>query len=135
MPSKATHISAAQENQVTLDYLCERIDDHLPWVTTVAFYRAVHIVEAVLADDADGHSDSHKARNDVLKSQRKYQHIWRNFRPLYNVSCVARYLGKDPNYKGFSDYMPTAEVKSKVLNHYLSQIEQSAKRILGVSEL
>ena len=50
MPSKEAHLTAAKRNQATIDYLLAG-DEHLPWVVTVAFYKALHLVEAVFAAD------------------------------------------------------------------------------------
>jgi hypothetical protein len=49
MASKAAHVAAAKHNQATIDYLLAGSDEHLPWVVTVAFYKALHIVEAASA--------------------------------------------------------------------------------------
>lgn len=135
MPNKEAHIAAALENQKVIDYLCERADDHPGWVVTVAFYKALHVVEAMFAGDPSGpgHTDSHIIRNNVLKN-RKYSHIWKNYQPLYTASLIARYLRSNenaPTYEVFSAFMPANVVKNMVLGHYLRQVEKSAGNILG----
>jgi hypothetical protein len=58
------------------------------WVATVAFYKAVHLVEKMFR--ARGHnSGSHTRRNNVLK--RQYLPIWREYKTLYSFSRLARY--------------------------------------------
>lgn len=136
MPSKAAHTQAARENQRAIDYLSEKIDEFPQWVTTIAFYKALHIVEAILA--AEGrHCDDHAARNLLLKTTRRFQHIWKHYRPLFNDSLIARYLredGNSPTYDVFATYLSPGEVRAQVLGHRLRQIEQSARTLLGEPE-
>jgi hypothetical protein len=136
MPSKDAHISAAKANQHTIDYLAAN-DEHMPWVVTVAFYKALHIIEAVL--DADPacpikHTDDHKTRNNLLKRTNRYRNLWQNYRPLWEASLIARCLRANeaaPSHDVFSTYMPANKVRSLILGHYLAQIESSAAKILG----
>ncbi len=61
MPTKEAHVAVAKSNQRTIDYLLQT-DDHLGWVVTVAFYKALHIVEAMLHADQSAprkHTDDH----------------------------------------------------------------------------
>ena len=137
MPSKAAHLAAASENQAAIDYLCESLDRFPGWVSTVAFYKALHIVEALFAVDGagvNGHTDDHRERNRVLKTTKRYQRIWMAYRELYQVSLIARYLRGDEqgdNYEVFSRYMPPDMVKAKVLDHWLHQVQKSAASLSG----
>lgn len=137
MPSKEAHLAAAAENQQAIDYLSERLDDFPGWTTTVAFYKALHIVEALFAVDgagAGGHTDDHRERNRILKQTKRYQQIWRYYRELFQASLVARYLREDqsgPTYEVFSRYMPPQRVRQLVLNHWLRQLGMSAARLAG----
>ncbi len=136
MPSKPAHVAAALANQRTIDYL-RKDDEHLPWVVAIAFYKALHLVEALLAGDPQSptrHTDDHKTRNRLLKTTNRYRNIWMAYRPLYEASLIARYLREDanaPTYDVFSSYMPKAVVESRVLGHYLIQIEKSVGNLLG----
>lgn len=136
MPSKQAHLTAAKQNQVTLDYLLKN-DDHLAWAATVAFYKAMHIIEAVFAGDAQSlvaHTDDHKVRNRILKTTNRYRQLWRMYRPLWEASLIARYLRSDdhaPTYEIFSQYMNRDDVEQRVVGHYLAQIEKSAATLLG----
>jgi len=135
MPNKEAHLAAALENQKVIDFLCNKIDDHPGWVVTVAFYKALHVVEAMFAEGPSmpGHTDDHKTRNAILKDKR-FSHIWKNYRPLWTASLIARYLRENtnsPTYDIFSSYMPPAIVKNLVLGHYLKQVEKSAGNLMG----
>lgn len=138
MPSKVAHVQAVVENARTLNYLRERIEDHPQWVVTVAFYKALHIVEALFAADAaasEKHSDDHSARNRILKRTPRYEKIWRHYRPLFNDSLIARYLREDDDPTGqhnvFSLYLPPDKVEATHINHNLRQILKSARNVLN----
>lgn len=59
------------------------------WIAVVAFYEAVHLVEAGFRNAGKPNSHKHRQRNDRLK--RDYPGVWRHFRPLWNLSKLARY--------------------------------------------
>jgi hypothetical protein len=84
----AAHKKAAAANKRTLDYLREKIDDHPQWVVTVAFYTALHVVEAVFAKHGFN-TDDHTLRHQTLKRDRRYQKIWTHYQPLFNDSILA----------------------------------------------
>lgn len=136
MPSKDAHVAAALHNQRVIEYLYERIDDFPDWVVTVAFYKALHVVEAVFAGDAKAssrHFDTHHDRNVELRKNKRYSNIWKGYGPLYQLSLNARYLREDgdgPKYEVFSKYMPPEKVQTTVLDHYLHQIEKTAAKLL-----
>ncbi|HWL09560.1 MAG TPA: hypothetical protein VNQ76_14215 [Planctomicrobium sp.] len=132
MPGINDHSLAASEHYKALNYLTERIDEFPQWTTTVAFYVAVHAVEALFAHDGH-HSDSHEDRNRRLKAENRYKHIWGHYRPLWNDSRIARYM-EDHNGKAypiFSVYLPGSEVRTTHLNHHLHQILQSVRKLTG----
>lgn len=130
MPGKSDHQRAASENQRALRFITSRIEDFPQWVTTIAFYTAVQVVEAILAVDGR-HSDDHKQRNLTLKKEPRFQHIWKHFRPLYNDSLIARYLEADGSeHPLFHQYMRPEEVDRIHLRHNLAQIIASARTLL-----
>jgi hypothetical protein len=76
-----------------LALLLPQLDEFPDWVTTVAFYKALHIVEAVFANDINvRHGTGHEHRERVLKTTTKYRHLYKYYRPLYTASVKARYL-------------------------------------------
>jgi hypothetical protein len=87
MATVAAHTSQASHNQAFLD----TIDRNLfpDWVITAAFYKAVHIVEALLVRKGTP-SGNHTNRNAILK--RQFTTVWHDYHPLYNQSRVVRYL-------------------------------------------
>lgn len=87
MATESDHRLKAAHNQAFLDAI-----DHArfpDWAVTAAFYKAVHLVEALFARDNRAPGGSHLKRNQVLK--RHYKHVWKQYQPLYNFSRQARY--------------------------------------------
>jgi hypothetical protein len=136
MPSSSAHIAAAHRNQKTIDYLCRGDDVVSPWIATVAFYKALHIVEALFDRDPNcpiDHTDDHSSRNHRLKTTQRYSSLWKHYRALYEASMIARYLQEDPaaqTFDVFSKYMPPAKVKTHILGHHLHQVQETVGRLL-----
>jgi hypothetical protein len=137
MPSEKCHLAVADRNQKAIDFLLPAIADHSEWITTIAFYKAVHLVEAVFTHDpVIRHGINHENREAALKGNKRYAQIWRFYRLLWSASTVARYLqDRDNDYSSFSEYLSTDDVKTKVLSHWLVQIEASVKKFLAVKPL
>lgn len=132
MPSERAHLALADRNQTVIDHLLQRPDECMEWIVTVAFYKALHLVEALFAHDGLGHGQSHENRDYLLKTNRRYAHIYRHYRPLWAASMVARYL-YDPaggTYSTFADYLPPGEAKRQMVDHRLHQIEMSVAKLL-----
>lgn len=132
MPTSAAHIKAAEANQQAIDYLLLGGDAYTPWIVTIAFYKALHMIEAVLAEqNPPCHSVDHTARNDLLKKTRKYHQLWIHYSPLYQASLVARYLSALGGSKPMDTYLTVEDCKNKILNHRLRQIALSANKLIG----
>lgn len=135
MPSEITHIQQAVRNQIAIDQLLGangRIESP-EWVATIAFYKALHIVEAVFSrDKAIAHRQTHERRLAILKQTRKYENICKHYEHLWRASLVARYLRVDdgPAIKCFTDYLTVEQVRSEILGHRLRQVQRSAMRFL-----
>ena len=91
MGTRSNHREKADHNQAFLDSIADR-KTYCDWIVTVAFYKALHLVEMVFAGD-EKHSDNHRDRHDTLK--RQYIDLWREYRPLYQLSRRARYKVRD----------------------------------------
>jgi hypothetical protein len=131
MPNELSHIQQAQHNSQALSCLERSVDDFSDWMTTVAFYKALHLVEAVFANDKTIlHGHNHENRENILKRTPKYSNIYKHYRVLLNASIVARYLqerGSDSRYSKFSYYMSKEGVKKDLIDHRLHQIEKTVK--------
>ncbi len=135
MPNKANHLSTAIENQRVACKLLDG-DPSLAWATTIAFYSALHLVEALFATE-DRHFDSHPSRNQHLKNTRNLQSIWLHYKQLYDYSLKARYLtSEDASAEALmQSYLGAANVRDRILNHHLRQIEKSVAKRMDVERI
>lgn len=137
MPSQAAHLDLAKRNQLLIEHLMIDIGRFPDWVTTVAFYRALHLVEAVFAADPSiKHGGDHGNRLRLLKNDRKYLTIYKAYQPLWAASVVARYLEDRESateVSSFSKYLTVEQVRATILNHYLRKVESSVEQLLGKS--
>lgn len=127
MPDKMAYLAAAQRDQKVIDYLLGGPADFSEWITTIAFYKALHLVEALFAHDGKWHKKSHVSRESLLKATTRYSHIYEHYRPLWNASMVARYLLGESI---FSNYLSPEKVRSELLNHRLTKIEKSVFKLI-----
>lgn len=126
MASERDHVRLANRNHEALELL--RADGkHAEWITTIAFYKAVHVVEAVLASHFGWHSSSHDDRLKSLKAQSAFQPVFKPFRTLYALSRTARYLEGGT----FADVVPGNDVEQKVLKKLLLPIEDNCLQFLS----
>lgn len=133
MPSEQSHLSLANHNQDLLDTLVLDIKRFPDWAATVAFYKALHVVEAALAcENPARHGMDHSARERLLKTDRRYQAIYRHYRPLYAASMVARYM--EDNQTDFTSYLTPDQVIGTLLKYRLHEVEKSAMRKLKSPE-
>jgi hypothetical protein len=93
MPNEEAHIRLANKNQTIIDSLLPRLNETSEWVTTIAFYKALHVVEAVFWNNPDiKHGRDHTSRECHLKKSNRYKKIFEHYRPLYSASLIARYM-------------------------------------------
>ncbi len=131
MPSEQAHIALANRNQQAIDYLLAAKDPFPEWVVSIAFYKALHLVEAVLSRDG-AHTATHEDRERVLKSTHKYEFIYKHYGVLKRASLIARYLkiNGGQELSSFAQYMTIDQVKAQLLALRLKPIEQSVRRML-----
>ena len=86
MATESDHLRQAQHNHEFLNAIEQaRFPD---WAATVAFYTAVHLVQALLKRHGENCS-SHNSRNRKLRQ--KFPAVWKLYQPLYTYSRLARY--------------------------------------------
>ena len=116
MASETAHLAKADSNQSFL----ETIGDEYPdWLAVVAFYKAVHLVEALFARQGT-QSKNHTDRNRRLKKH--HPAIWKAFIPLFNASKLLRYT----DYK-----MSAHKVRQELIGTRLAKVEGLVREILG----
>jgi hypothetical protein len=125
MAAEADHIAKANHNHDALAHLLDSVDKFPDWVVTIAFYKAVHVVEAAFAVKGL-HSTSHDNRERRLAA-RPYSSIFKHYTHLVTASRIARYLEdrSGSKYKTFTDYMAPHLVRELVRKR-LYGVEQEA---------
>lgn len=122
-PTSQRHIQQWKHNRSFLPLIDPEYGD---WIVNVAFYVALHAVDALLAHDRVTGVNSHDARNDVLIRTNKYRHIQRHYMPLYSLSRTVRYLA-DPLL-----WVPADQIEAQVFPRFLYPIEKSVQKLIGL---
>ncbi|MDP2982350.1 MAG: hypothetical protein Q8O92_03350 [Candidatus Latescibacter sp.] len=134
MPDESVHILLAKHNQDLINHLLENKSQFHDWITIAAFYKALHIVEALFFNDPEiRHGQNHENRDRFLKTNNKYKNIYIHYRPLWAAATIARYLEgpRTSTVNSFSEYMSPDDVISIILNNHLLQVEKSAQKFLS----
>ena len=132
MPAEKDHQALAQHNQDTIDYLLAGGDRFPDWIITVAFYKALHVIDAMFARHFDGHGVDHRIRGEYLKKDNRYRLIYRHYKALKEASSAARYLSETcvgGSYKTFTNYATMEDVKNEFLRFRLAKLEQSVNKL------
>lgn len=135
MASESEHLSVANRNHETLLALCRQgLRQHGPWIATIAFYKALHVMEAAASCQTPPvHNNDHATRDSFFKTATRFSHAYKFYRPLRQASEIARYL-TDPRGSSSAvmfDYAITPqELVLKYLLHHLHQVEESCIQFL-----
>ncbi len=124
MASEVEHIELANSNHKLIAHLIGEGSFH-DWLATVAFYKAIHVVEAVFANHMQYHSHSHAVREEQLKRSARFKAIFTNYAHLLNESRTFRYLLQPDSRLTFDD------VKSKLVYKRLYGVEQNSLQFLS----
>ena len=123
------HLKKASEN---LNQLNKMIDDSNPssdWIITVAFYRALHLLEAGAIGKPPKAGipkvENHEARREYVKRTRSTKDIWKNYLKLDRASRTARY-----DVDGSMEKYELDVIQDKLLNTDLRAIEQWCQKRL-----
>ncbi len=91
MPSKLDHLAQARHNREVLQQLQRSGSTFSDWQITVAFYVALHRVDAHLASYRE-HPKSHEDRIRIIRGMRQFKGaIYNSYRELEDLSRQARY--------------------------------------------
>lgn len=115
------HINQWMHNREFLPGIPEEFHD---WQITVAFYTALHAVDALLASDGVQGIHSHDRRNETLKKTNRYKAIRSPYLSLYGLSRTVRYLAAPEKW------VPPTDVQQQVIVRSLYPIEKSVQKLL-----
>jgi hypothetical protein len=134
MAAFGSHLATVQQNTLLLNkILIPVLNQHPDWVVTVAFYTALHMVEAMFFEDlATQHTSLHIDRNKELQTHR-YSHIWYDYRPLYSISRLARYLEPHPGkyITCFAAHCPPSKIVTRFIDGHLANVKSKCEHIIG----
>jgi len=122
MTPQTSHLEKWRHNRRFLAVIPDEFSD---WIVIVAFYAAIHCVEALFEHDKNPPATSHDVRNRILKSTNRYKHIWKHFRPLWDASMGVRY------YIGPSVWIDASNAKVVFVQRHLYEVEKSAFKLQG----
>ncbi len=133
MANELAHISLANKNHDALSALMN-CGGHSEWLATIAFYKALQIVEAVFAINGY-HGYGHQKRLAVLQdSKRGFGSFCSHYEALLEASEIARYLGSRNSSRGyttFDSYMTRDDVIDDLLKKRLMNVEMHARGLLS----
>ncbi len=135
MPTTSAHCNLAYHNLDLLKHLKDTPRFH-DWMTTAAFYAALHIADGMLAREHPAiHSYDHGSREAALKAERKFQYFYKHFRPLQSHANIARYLcePRGKKFKKFSDFMTFDVFCQEVIRYRLKALVRTASKHLEQS--
>src|SRR5260370_35360770 len=101
MASEADHIALANKCHDALIALLADAEQHSEWITTIAFYKAVQIIEAVFTQSGIPSSARHPSRSESLTRKLGNQPLFQPYQFLLTAPRSARYL-HDEAGNGFS---------------------------------
>lgn len=91
MPNAQAHLRQAQHNRAFITALDPTSTPFLDWVVTVAFYTALHRIEAWFAEKGL-HSEDHFKRDDWFSKTKELRWtVWPRYKELEFQSRQARY--------------------------------------------
>lgn len=134
MPGLAAHANLARHNVSALnEFDANGMLDRFPdWAATMAFYVAVHAVEAVFAHFRFAESQNHTERNEIIATDARFVAIEHHYRFLSTASFAARYSANLPRNRGV---LTPATVRDHLINGDLRAIVAWAEAPVGVPGL
>ena len=116
MPSELQHKEKYAENRKLLDNeLNIENEKYYNWISTVAFYAAMHLIEGKLAND-DIHNKTHLDRGNVVERYSYFRNIRTQYKTLHDRSIVARYGKSSVNKKKAEQALKCLEEIEKEIN-------------------
>lgn len=141
MASLVDHVSQANHNKE----LAHRLDSsgglkYRDWLITIAFYAAIHYVEAFFTTVKDvGHTEvacsqgegRHPFRERMVK-RHLGRECWSSYRKLSNASTLARYLLPGPGQVGPAERYFTRQQARRLFRHDLKVVRDEVDQHVGV---
>lgn len=135
MPSRDIHYDQAIHNsELAKELINQEPLIYKDWALIIAFYAALHLVEAVMADDnvhSDKEKSPHSFRRNWVKNSSLSQRAQKAYLKLYNLSLSLRYLANSEcKGKNKGNWITDVEAK-KILNDNLQFLRQEISELLA----
>lgn len=117
-----SHLLKAERNKQFLSHYLVKILKHCPdWVSVVAFYSALHFVEAFLKKnhglDFEHHEERHRFLSNLIP-----QRVFSAYYRLYDLGFSAR-------YKSIED-MPSSDEAESAFRYDLADVERFVREMI-----
>jgi hypothetical protein len=118
VPIKSQHLQIARDNEQFFSVLDLSSGPARGWASTVAFYAALHYVEAFFSTKFK-HSPDHRTRDNNMVQFTETMTIYDQFCELKNISTRARYYGRYPTDSDWkSQVLPSLnDVRTEMLKY------------------
>ena len=128
MPATDDHWEQANHNRALAHELIQNPMKYKDWAIVVAFYAAVHYIEAFRSDLDGSHSEDHHQRAKFVKRKTNNWAVRTAYENLYQASRFLRYL----EYKGmtkppYGQWLPESDAKG----HVTADLESIARAMSG----
>jgi hypothetical protein len=134
MGKEADHLALANKSHDVLELLLKEPEKHSEWIATVAFYKAVQLIDAACVKAHGSVCHGHPQRLDRVKTSPHLGSVFPHYRFLWNAPVIARYLyeGEAPHkgYSSFTDYIAAKDVEKRIVQKRLLPIEQHVAGLL-----
>ena len=124
MANFADHIQQAKNNLSFLEQINNQVNGHWDWQVTVAFYSAVHLVNAHIATKLNKHYRTHNDVNNALNPFSELsltkldEETYTSYIKLQNLARRARYLCHEKNKeRGEQAFFTHDKHFSKAIKH------------------
>lgn len=115
-----SHLTQWRHNRAFLRTVKPEFPD---WAVTVAFYTAVHAIDALFSHD-NLSVVNHLDRNGKLQNNNRYSKLWTHYYPLWTLSRTVRYFGDPALWVAWPD------IHQQVIVRSLYPIEKSVGRLI-----
>lgn len=122
MPGRQEHLDKAAHNERFLDTFDVDSTPYLDWVVIVAFYIALHYIDAYLASRGFENIPDHRTRNNLLILDRSLGSIRDYYYQLKDDSEEARYDVR----------LFTTQEVNEILNVFLEPVRHHIQQLLGI---
>lgn len=123
MPNQQEHLDKAAHNERFLDTFDVDSTPYLDWVVIVAFYIAVHYVDAYLALRGYEHIGDHKTRGNLVILDSDLRAVADPYFQLKDDSEGARY-----DVQQF-----TTRMVNEILHNFLEPVRCHIQQLLGIT--